>query len=95
MNELVQFVARHGYWMLFAEVLGRQACLPIPANLFIVAAAALAHSGRLSLFAIIILSVATFLVADLGWYEAGRLFGDRTLHFICGPAPNPYLVIAG
>jgi membrane protein DedA with SNARE-associated domain/rhodanese-related sulfurtransferase len=89
MNETVQFLARHGYWLLFGAVLGRQACLPVPANLFLLAAGALARSGRLSLSGTLGLSVVTFLLADLAWYDAGRRFGDRVLHFLCGLSRNP------
>jgi membrane protein DedA with SNARE-associated domain/rhodanese-related sulfurtransferase len=84
MSEMVQFPARHGYWLLICAVLGRQACLPIPANLILVAAGALAHSGKLNLSGAISLSVLTFLFADLAWFEAGRRFGNRTSHFLCG-----------
>lgn len=89
MNETVQFVAQHGYWLLFGAVLGRQACLPIPANLVLIAAGALARSGRLDLVGIIGLSVVTFLLADLAWYEAGRRLGNRVLHFLCGLSRDP------
>lgn len=84
MNETVQFLARHGYALLIGAILARQACLPIPANLFLIAAGALAHSRRLSLSAAVGLSVLAFLAADLAWFEAGRRFGDRVLHFVCG-----------
>jgi len=89
MNETVHFLARHGYWLLVGVVLGRQAFLPIPAGVFLVAAGALARSGRLSLSGIVGLSVLTFLFADLAWYEAGRRFGDRMLHFLCGLSLDP------
>lgn len=89
MNETVQFVAQHGYWLLFGAVLGRQACLPIPANLVLIAAGAVARSGRLSLSGIIGLSVVTFLLADLAWYEAGRRWESRILHFLCGLSRDP------
>jgi len=89
MNEIVQFLARHGYWLLFGAVLGRQACLPIPANLVLLAAGALARSGRLSLSGAIGLSVMTLLLADLAWFEAGRRFGNRALHFVCGVSRHP------
>lgn len=89
MKETVHFLAQHGYWLLVGAVLGRQACLPVPANLFLVAAGALARSGRLSLERILGLSVATFLLADLAWYEAGRRWGDRTIHFLCGLSRDP------
>ena len=84
MNETVQFLERHDYWLLLGAILGRQACLPIPANLLVVAAGALARSGRLSMSRILAVSVLTFLCADLAWFEAGRRFGDRMLHFVCG-----------
>ncbi len=84
MNETVHFLARHGYWLLIGAVLGRQACLPIPANLILIAAGALAHSGGLSLSRAVGLSVLTFLAADLAWFEAGRRFGIRILHLVCG-----------
>jgi len=89
MNETVYFLERHGYWLLAGSVLGRQACLPIPANMFLVAAGALAHSRKLSLTAILALSVITFVLADLGWYGAGRRWGERTLHFLGGLSRDP------
>src|SRR6202011_6065257 len=84
MTEMVQVLAKYGYWLLFAAVLGRQACLPVPANLLLVAAGALAGLGRLSVFSVIAFSVTAFLVADLAWYKAGQRWGSSTLHFIGG-----------
>jgi membrane protein DedA with SNARE-associated domain/rhodanese-related sulfurtransferase len=84
MTELLEVLAKHGYWLLFASVLGRQACLPVPANLLLVAAGALAGFGRLSFLSVVVLSVTAFLLADLAWYKAGQRWGCRTLHFICG-----------
>jgi membrane protein DedA with SNARE-associated domain/rhodanese-related sulfurtransferase len=89
MHETVQFLERHGYWLLVGAVLGRQACLPIPANLLLLAAGALARSGSLSLSRAVGFAVMTFLVADLAWYEAGHRFGDRILHCLCSLSGNP------
>jgi membrane protein DedA with SNARE-associated domain/rhodanese-related sulfurtransferase len=89
MNETVHFIALHGYWLLVLAVLGKQACLPIPTTLFVLAAGALAHSGRLSVPVIVGISVITFLLADLAWYEAGRRSGDRMLRFVCGLSRDP------
>ncbi len=82
MNEIVWLVTMHGYWLLFLCVLGRQACLPIPANLFVLAAGALAGFGKLSVIGVIAFSVAAFVVADLAWYEVGKRHGGKALHFI-------------
>jgi membrane protein DedA with SNARE-associated domain len=89
MNEIVQLLTLHGYWLLFAALFARQACLPVPANLLLLAAGALAGFGRLSFADILALSVVALLLADWAWYESGRRWGDRTLHFICGVARNP------
>jgi membrane protein DedA with SNARE-associated domain/rhodanese-related sulfurtransferase len=89
MNETVHFIARHGYWLLVLAVLGKQACLPIPTTLFVLAAGALAHSGRLGVPFIVGISVTTFLLADLAWYEVGRRSGDRLLHFVFGLSRDP------
>ena len=89
LKETVQFLGHHGYWLLAGAVLGRQACLPVPANLLLVAAGALAHRGELHLASILASAVLTFIVADLAWYEAGRRWGDRTLHLLCGFSRDP------
>jgi membrane protein DedA with SNARE-associated domain/rhodanese-related sulfurtransferase len=89
MNETVQFLAKHGYWLMVVAILGRQACLPIPANLVLVAAGALAHLGKLNLSGAVGLAVLSFLLADLIWYQAGRHLGDRILYFGCGLSRDP------
>jgi len=77
MKQMVEFLARYGYWLLFVSVLGRQACLPIPANLLLLAAGALAGLGKLSFVNIVAVSVIAFLLADHAWYEAGRRWGGQ------------------
>ena len=89
MNEIVQLVVLHGYSILFAAVFARQIGLPVPANLFILAAGALAAGGRLDVVPAILLAVVACVIADWCWYEAGRLAGDRVLHFIHQFAPDP------
>jgi len=51
MNSIVQFLVQHGYSVLFAAVFANQVGLPVPSVLFLLAAGALAGSGRLSLTA--------------------------------------------
>jgi membrane protein DedA with SNARE-associated domain/rhodanese-related sulfurtransferase len=89
MHQTIEFLAKHGCWILFVAVLARQACLPVPANLLMLAAGALARLGRLSLVSIMTLSIAAFLLADFAWYEAGKRWGDRTLRFLCELARRP------
>jgi membrane protein DedA with SNARE-associated domain/rhodanese-related sulfurtransferase len=82
MDEIVWLLTMHGYWLLFLCVLGRQACLPIPANLFVLAAGALAGFGKLSVIGVVAFSVSAFVVADLAWYEVGKRHGGKALQFI-------------
>jgi membrane protein DedA with SNARE-associated domain/rhodanese-related sulfurtransferase len=89
MNAVVQFLLKHGYSVLFGSVFARQMCLPVPALLFLIAAGALAGSGRLSLVASLVLAVIACVLADWVWYEAGRRWGDVILHFLHGLAIDP------
>ncbi len=89
MHDTLRFLEQHGYWLLVCAILARQACLPVPANLFLVAAGALARSGRLNLPECVAVSVGTFMFADFLWYAAGRRFGDRMLHFGCRLSSDP------
>ena len=82
MNQIVQYLARHGYPVLFASVFARQLCLPIPAILFLLAAGAMAGNGKLNLARVIALGAVGCVLADLIWFEAGRLRGDDVVHFI-------------
>jgi membrane protein DedA with SNARE-associated domain len=82
MNEIVNFVERHGYSFLFAAVFVRQIGLPVPGFLCLLAAGALAAAGKLLLVAAIALGVSACVLADWIWYEAGRWGGDRVLHFL-------------
>jgi len=89
MTEILHFLERHGYVVVFAAIIGRQACLPVPSNLLLVAAGALARAGKLGVAPILCLSAAAFVLADLAWYESGRRWGDRTLHFLLAFSPDP------
>jgi membrane protein DedA with SNARE-associated domain len=89
MNPIVQLLVKHGYSVLFASVFARQMWLPIPAALVLIAAGALAASGRMTLAVALGLAILACLLADTAWYEAGRRWGDQILHFIYGLALDP------
>jgi len=89
MNPIVQLLVKHGYSVLFASVFARQMWLPIPAALVLIAAGALAASGRMTLAVALGLATLACLLADTVWYEAGRRWGDQILHFIYGLALDP------
>ena len=82
MNAIVQFVVKHGYSILFAALFAHQIGLPLPGPLFLLAAGALAASGKLDIVPALGLAVVACVLADWVWYEAGRRRGDKVLHFI-------------
>src|SRR6202023_1645511 len=69
-NVIVQLLVMHGYSVLFVAVFARQMWLPVPAILFLIAAGALADSGRMTLALALGLAVTACLLADMLWYEA-------------------------
>jgi membrane protein DedA with SNARE-associated domain len=82
MNEIFQFVLKHGYSILFGVLFAHQLGFPLPGPLFLLAAGALAAAGRLDFVVVLGLAVAAIVLADWPWYEAGRRWGDRVVHFI-------------
>ena len=82
MNTIVEFVMRHGYSILFAALFAHQIGLPVPGPLFLLAAGALAATGKLGLFPALGLAVIACVLADWVWYEMGRRRGIKVLHFI-------------
>src|SRR5271165_1007758 len=82
MNEIFQLVVKHGYSVLFGALFAHQLGLPVPGPLFLLAAGALAASGKLGLVPALGLAVSASVLADWVWYEAGRRGGDKVLHFI-------------
>src|SRR6267154_2860745 len=89
MSGTLQFLARHGYIVLFASVLAQQLGVPLPSTPFIIAAGALAHTGQLSFGAAIFVAFSAAMIADLVWFEIGRLRGIRVLQFLCRISLEP------
>ena len=89
MNETLQFLVKHGYIVLFASVLAQQLGLPLPSTPFIIAAGALAQSGQLSFAVVLLLACSAAMIADLVWFEIGRLRGVRVLQFLCRISLEP------
>jgi membrane protein DedA with SNARE-associated domain len=89
MHETLQFILRHGYVVLFGWVFAEQLGLPVPAIPILLAAGALAGSGRMNLGTAIALAVLAAAMSDLLWYELGRHRGIRVLQFLCRISLEP------
>ncbi len=89
MHAIVQFLVKHGYSFLFVVTFAHQIGLPLPGPLFLLAAGALVAARKLGLVPALGLAVSACVIADWAWYEAGRRWGDRVVHFIHRLAPDP------
>ena len=82
-------LVRHGYAILFGWVFAEQIGLPIPAVPVLMAAGALAGSGRLSLAFVLVVAGIASLVSDTIWYWIGRTGGGRVLGWLCRISLEP------
>jgi len=82
MHSVLYFVTKHGYSVLFGALFAQHLGLPVPGPLFLLAAGALAATGKMGLAVALIVAVIACVLGDWAWYEAGRRQGDRVLHFI-------------
>jgi membrane protein DedA with SNARE-associated domain len=89
MNAIIDFIMRQGYAVLFGALFAAQIGLPVPESLFLLAAGALAATGKLGLAVSLCLAVIACVLADWLWFEAGQLRGDKVLHLIHRWAPDP------
>jgi membrane protein DedA with SNARE-associated domain/rhodanese-related sulfurtransferase len=89
MNELLQFVVRHGYLLVFAWVFIEQAGLPIPSAPLLLAAGALAGTRQMNLWLAITFAVCAAVASDSMWYELGRRKGVRVLQLLCRISLEP------
>ena len=89
MNELLQFVVRHGYTLVFAWVFVEQAGLPIPSAPLLLAAGALAGTHQMNLWLAITFAMLGAVASDSMWYELGRRKGVRVLQLLCRISLEP------
>lgn len=89
MKEIVEFLVRHGYSVLFAWVLAEEVGLPLPSAPMLLAAGALAGTGRMRLELAVALPLLAATMCDTLWYTLGRLRGVGVLRLICRISLEP------
>jgi membrane protein DedA with SNARE-associated domain len=82
-SHLIELLQQYGLGLVFLNVLALQAGLPLPAYPTLIAAGALAAAGGTPVYQLVGVGVAGALIADSGWYIAGRKFGMRILGTLC------------
>jgi len=89
MHSTLEFLVRHGYVVLLGWVFAEQIGLPIPSLPILLAAGALAGTGRINFFASLVIAVIGSLTADTIWFQLGRLKGIKVLQFLCKISLEP------
>jgi membrane protein DedA with SNARE-associated domain len=74
---------------VFGWVLAEQLGLPIPAVPVLLAAGALAGTGRLSLGLVVVLALVASVASDTVWYWIGRIRGASVLSLLCRVSLEP------
>jgi membrane protein DedA with SNARE-associated domain/rhodanese-related sulfurtransferase len=88
-NDLASAVSQYGLAVVFANVFVEQIGVPVPAIPTLVVAGAFAASGRLSLVAVFAVALLACVIADVSWYIAGRIYGNRVMRMLCRISLTP------
>ena len=88
-SQTIQFVAHHGYLVIFVWILAEQAALPIPSLPLLVVCGALARTGELKLSSVVIYAFAACLIADSVWFQLGKRYSAKALKFVCKMSIEP------
>jgi membrane protein DedA with SNARE-associated domain len=95
MQEILGFLLRYGYWVLFLNVLAEQLAIPLPATPVLLAMGALAGLGHFSLLLSILIASIACLICDQLWYRLGRTRGLSILRLICRISIEPDSCVSG
>lgn len=88
-DEVIPFLVRHGYSVLFVWVLAEQVGFPLPAIPVLLAAGALARAGPLNFAFVLGWAILASLLSDVLWYELGRRRGRPILSWLCRISLEP------
>ncbi len=89
MHHLIALITQYGLGFVFVNVLAAQAGLPLPAVPTLVLTGALLGVGRYSAGSLLGVAVVAALIADSGWYVAGRAIGRPVLRAMCRISLSP------
>jgi membrane protein DedA with SNARE-associated domain/rhodanese-related sulfurtransferase len=89
MNESLEFLVRHGATVLFAALFVEQIGVPLPAVPWLLAAGALAGTGKMNWAVALSAAALGSVLADLIWFYLGRHRGQRVLSLLCRISLEP------
>jgi|SRR5215472_6331169 len=89
MHRAFEFLIHHGHGVLLAWVFVEQVGVPVPAMPLLLAAGALAGTGRMNYFAALFFSTLGAVAADSIWFQLGRHRGIKILQLLCRISLEP------
>ncbi len=89
MSETLAFLVQHGALVLFVMLFIEQIGIPLPAAPFLLAAGALVATGEMNWVVLLGSAALGGLLADLIWYQLGRVRGTRILGLLCRISIEP------
>lgn len=89
MSHLFDLIREYGLLFVFGNVLIEQMGAPIPAYPTLVLTGAMLSYGQYSGSALFLTAIVAALIADVGWYWAGRKFGGRVMARLCRISLSP------
>ena len=89
MNETINFLVRHGAIVLFVAVFIEQMGIPLPAAPWLLAAGAMAGTGKMNWVVALGSASIGSMAADMIWFYLGRRYGNRILRLLCRISLEP------
>ncbi|MBZ5602572.1 MAG: VTT domain-containing protein [Acidobacteriia bacterium] len=89
MHAPLEFLLKHGYWVLGGWVLLEQLGMPIPALPVLLAMGALTADPPYSFSQALAVVLFSALAADCAWYAIGRIKGHSVLKLVCRISIEP------
>lgn len=89
MHETLEFLLRHGLWILFTWVLAEQLGAPLPSLPILLATGALIGLDHASFPQAMLVVLAASVSGDLFWYLLGRRRGHSVLRLLCRISLEP------
>jgi membrane protein DedA with SNARE-associated domain len=82
-TDTLEFLQRHGYWLVFVWTFIDQLGVPVPAVPLLIGAGVLAGTGEIGLATILAVTITASLLADVLWFAVGRRRGHHVLTWMC------------
>jgi membrane protein DedA with SNARE-associated domain/rhodanese-related sulfurtransferase len=89
MIEIYDLLVRHGTIILFLVVFIDRIGIPLPSAPWLLAAGALAVTGKINWLTALVAAAFGGLLADIIWFYLGRRYGNRVLGLLCRISLEP------